>query len=152
MPHAAGWDAWARLGLSTLGTMIALRNLLVSMYEASDHICLWIRVINLYRHPSSDPPLTESPPTHAPPSKHSNPQLAMDNTAPYPLLNPTLLSRIRSIVAVRPRGLATLITVLHIHSFCTLYGLTTLGVKMGNLPGAWPTACQGGWEGWLDGW
>lgn len=53
-PYAHAWHDWVRLALSTLGTMIALRNLLVSMYE-----------------------------------------MTMDNTAPYPLLNPTLLSRIR---------------------------------------------------------
>jgi hypothetical protein len=70
-------------------------------------------------------------------------QMTMDNTAPYPLLNPTLLSRIRSIVAVRPQGLAMLVTVLHINSFCALYGLTALGVRMGNIPEAWRTACQG---------
>ncbi len=35
VPHLETWDDWARLALSTLGTMIALRNLLVSMYEAS---------------------------------------------------------------------------------------------------------------------
>lgn len=35
VPHLLHWDDWARLALSTLGTMIALRNLLVSMYEAS---------------------------------------------------------------------------------------------------------------------
>ena len=33
VPHLQGWADWARLGLSTIGTMIALRNLLVSMYE-----------------------------------------------------------------------------------------------------------------------
>lgn len=35
VPHLLHLDDWARLALSTLGTMIALRNLLVSMYEAS---------------------------------------------------------------------------------------------------------------------
>jgi len=33
VPHLQGWADWARLGLSTIGTMIALRNMLVSMYE-----------------------------------------------------------------------------------------------------------------------
>jgi len=33
VPHLQGWADWARLGLSVIGTMIALRNLLVSMYE-----------------------------------------------------------------------------------------------------------------------
>jgi hypothetical protein len=33
VPHVEGWADWARLGFSTVGTMIALRNLLVSMYE-----------------------------------------------------------------------------------------------------------------------
>lgn len=33
VPHLQGWADWARLGLSTIGTMIALRNFLVSMYD-----------------------------------------------------------------------------------------------------------------------
>lgn len=33
VPHLQGWADWVRLCLSTIGTMIALRNLLVSMYE-----------------------------------------------------------------------------------------------------------------------
>jgi hypothetical protein len=134
VPHLEGWDDWARLTLSTLGTMIALRNLLVSMYEASS--------ITAHTHNRIRPTSNEH--------RHRQ-QMTMDNTAPYPLLNPALLSRIRSIVAVRPRGLATLVTVLHIHSFCTLYALTALGVKMDNLPVGWRGACHGASSVWGKG-
>ncbi len=101
IPHLQGWDDWVRLFLSTIGIMILLRNLLVSMYE-----------------------------------------MCIDSTAQYPLLNPSLLSRLRSIVAVRPHGLQRLITVLHINSCATLYGLTWLGIRMGNLPGVWLRRCH----------
>ena len=47
-PYAHAWHDWARLALSTLGTMIALRNLLVSMYEAS--VCMCGRdYVSMYR-------------------------------------------------------------------------------------------------------
>lgn len=45
-PYAHAWHDWARLTLSTLGTMIALRNLLVSMYEASGR-CMGVNSIEL---------------------------------------------------------------------------------------------------------
>lgn len=42
-------------------------------------------------------------------------ELTMDSTNLYPSLNPTLLSRIRTIAAVWPRGLVAVITAMHIY-------------------------------------
>lgn len=97
-------------------------------------------------HPTTHTTTTETASSPCAP-EHQTPNLNHNtppNPNPHPTTHTTTTTTDRySIVAVRPRGLATLVTVLHINSYSTLWGLTHLGVKMGNLPEGWRTACHG---------